>query len=103
MRRRFLGGAAVRGSVSCSGPWRMVQVLTFTEGGEGGLMLPILFTSTLGFSGLTLAHSTSTFRSQRCPVDTVIPFHPQTPIKIWKKLSGASPTFCGAQGPTVAL
>lgn len=70
--------------------------VTFTEGGEGGLMLPILFTSTLGFSGLILAHSTSTFRSQRCPADTVIPFHPQIPIKIWKKLFGASPTFCGA-------
>lgn len=26
VRRRLPGGAAVRGSVSCSGPWRVVQV-----------------------------------------------------------------------------
>lgn len=92
-------------AVSCSGPRRVVQVcsVTFTDGGEAGPMLPIPFTATLGFSGLTLAHSASTFRSQRCPADTVIPFHPQTPIEIWKKLSEASPTFCGVQGPTVAL
>ena len=80
-----------------------MRSVAFTEGGEAGPMLSIPFTSTLGFSGLTLAHSASTFRSQRCPADTVIPFHPQTPIEIWKKLSGASPTFCEAQGPTVAL
>lgn len=63
-------------------------------------MHPIPFSiSTHGFSGLTLAHSTSTFRSWRWAADIVIPFWPQTPSKPGRNNLGPIQPSVGSRDP----